>query len=251
MAYLYKYKKVDKYLLATLLNQELYFASPDQLNDPLDCRISIVDSLKSALESPDPDDRTEQHQVYLESIRGMSTWDKMDNDVESSGVLSLSSNPENSVMWSHYADSHKGVCLGFDFPENWHQLDDNEMIGIAPVLYADENPFIAFFTDIINHFLETTETPEWKSVWMPAMAFAYGTKGKDWWYEKEHRVIRKTSGNVAFDLSYLKEIIFGMETTQEDKALVHKILSLSGYANVTIKHIHKDPDSCGIRLVED
>lgn len=30
------------------------------------------------------------------------------------GVLSLTRNPLNALMWSHYGDDHRGVVLGFD-----------------------------------------------------------------------------------------------------------------------------------------
>lgn len=32
------------------------------------------------------------------------------------GFLSFSRNWTESLMWSHYADRHKGICLGFDLP---------------------------------------------------------------------------------------------------------------------------------------
>ena len=35
-----------------------------------------------------------------------------------SGVLCFSKTWENPVLWSHYADKHKGMCLGFDVPDH-------------------------------------------------------------------------------------------------------------------------------------
>jgi len=32
------------------------------------------------------------------------------------GVLCFSRRWNNILMWSHYADGHKGICLGFDGP---------------------------------------------------------------------------------------------------------------------------------------
>jgi len=34
-----------------------------------------------------------------------------------SGVLCMSKNWDSPLMWAHYADSHKGIVLGFDVPE--------------------------------------------------------------------------------------------------------------------------------------
>lgn len=33
------------------------------------------------------------------------------------GVLCFSRNWNNPVLWSHYGDKHKGICLGFDVPD--------------------------------------------------------------------------------------------------------------------------------------
>ncbi len=44
---LYKYRKIDKYLLESLINNELYFSHHSKLNDPLDCKInSYIESNK-------------------------------------------------------------------------------------------------------------------------------------------------------------------------------------------------------------
>jgi hypothetical protein len=34
-----------------------------------------------------------------------------------SGLLCFSQDKYNPVQWSHYADNHKGVCLGFEISE--------------------------------------------------------------------------------------------------------------------------------------
>lgn len=33
------------------------------------------------------------------------------------GMLCFSKNWSNPVLWSHYADKHRGLCLGFDMPD--------------------------------------------------------------------------------------------------------------------------------------
>jgi len=33
------------------------------------------------------------------------------------GVICFSRSWENPVLWSHYADKHRGICLGFDVPD--------------------------------------------------------------------------------------------------------------------------------------
>ncbi len=36
---------------------------------------------------------------------------------KTSGILCFSKNWSNPVQWAHYADRHKGLCLGFDVPD--------------------------------------------------------------------------------------------------------------------------------------
>lgn len=41
---------------------------------------------------------------------------------EISGILCFSRNWKNPVQWAHYADRHKGVCLGFDIPSSFLEI---------------------------------------------------------------------------------------------------------------------------------
>ena len=47
---LYKYKSFSANSLSMLINKELYFTSPEQLNDPYDCQIDILSALESDVE---------------------------------------------------------------------------------------------------------------------------------------------------------------------------------------------------------
>lgn len=52
-----------------------------------------------------------------ESIR--STFIHIKTELtKSKGILCFSRRWSNPVMWSHYADRHKGLCLGFEVPDN-------------------------------------------------------------------------------------------------------------------------------------
>lgn len=37
---------------------------------------------------------------------------------KSKGLVCFSKNWRNPVQWSHYAEDHRGICLGFDIPRN-------------------------------------------------------------------------------------------------------------------------------------
>ncbi len=73
----------EKHLLAIIQNDEIKVSIPDYCNDPLEFLAANEDDVGYSFEC---------------------------------GFISFSSHFGSSLMWSHYADSHKGVCLQFDFP---------------------------------------------------------------------------------------------------------------------------------------
>ncbi len=47
------------------------------------------------------------------------------------GVLSFSRSWSNPVLWAHYSDKHRGICLGFEVPDG----------ALTPVNYIIDRPF--------------------------------------------------------------------------------------------------------------
>jgi hypothetical protein len=43
--------------------------------------------------------------------------DTKDAMSESTGMISMSTHWHHPLLWGHYADKHKGICLGFEVPE--------------------------------------------------------------------------------------------------------------------------------------
>ena len=105
--------------------------------------------------------------------------------LERIGVISLTETPRNLLMWSHYANQHKGICIGYkaDF------LDDklNTHHPSLPVAYHPlkvnyDNVRHDPYTDV---FSLSDESLLRKEVILKTLL----TKGNDWIYEKEHRCI--------------------------------------------------------------
>ena len=83
-----------KYGVQALERKRLKVSLPNSLNDPFDHR--AVETHSKA-----------QRQALNEAINGLS---------EVCGLLCFSPSYESPVMWAHYAERHKGICLGFDVP---------------------------------------------------------------------------------------------------------------------------------------
>lgn len=85
---------------------------------------------------------------------------------ERKGILCFSADWSNPVMWSHYADRHKGICLGFEVSKaHFHE-----------VKYAVERPSINVKDLVAKGQLD------------PSLVMTLlSTKFEHWKYEKEFR----------------------------------------------------------------
>ncbi len=52
-------------------------------------------------------------------------------------VGSLCSDYSNCLMWSHYADCHKGFCIEYDFSTVCKELEN---VCVLPVVYSEKRP---------------------------------------------------------------------------------------------------------------
>lgn len=126
--------------------------------------------------------------------------------LEKYGVLCFSKTWGNPVLWSHYADKHEGVCLGFDIPDGLLQ----------PVQYLDER--IPLETLVGAAGTVPTE---------PGPLFHM--KFKHWEYEDEMRrvvVLAETLKDGAHFLPFsaygdlaLKEVVAGARCAVDDNRL--------------------------------
>jgi len=117
------------------------------------------------------------------------------------GVLSLTENPLDLVMWAHYGNNSKGICIEFE------RETTNELGGenTNSVTYVETRPTIKFqdrherLIDIIT------------------------TKSKIWSYEKEWRNWKKTGGNTYSFPGKIIRIIFGVNCHINTKMILKEI----------------------------
>ena len=64
---------------------------------------------------PDLNDPFEHWAIPLRTSEERKVWKStVDSVGKTFGVICLSEKWNNPLLWSHYADKHKGICLGFD-----------------------------------------------------------------------------------------------------------------------------------------
>jgi hypothetical protein len=245
--HLYKYMAFNANTLALIVNREVYFAGPDRLNDPYDCQVSVTGAIDAAIAQAGQE--TARKVVdKLERFRKLSEiLTKMERDTRGVGVLSLSQDNLNVLMWSHYADEHRGLCLGFRFsPKITEYHEANKIIGTMACHYCLNNPFSDFFIE----FAQTDELVPWEEFWPAIISLGMASKSEAWRHENEVRVLRTEPGFVSFQPEELTEVIFGMRTDQRARNTVRRILSGGDWAHLKYRQVVKPAEGFGLVLVD-
>lgn len=156
---------------------------------------------------------------------------RLQNSINNVGVLSLSANDCNILLWSHYAAGHTGLCLKFIATSH------TPFFGRAlPVSYSPTYPEINVLSSPdkqIDAFLLT--------------------KAKDWGYEEEWRIIDHDcgAGDKVFPAALLVGVILGARMAPNDKQAVAEWVSESkSRVEVLQAHTSKGTFSLEIRPYE-
>jgi hypothetical protein len=201
----FKFRKIDVNLIKSLVNSKLYFSKPEMLNDPFDCRLDIKQFFKRAVELSSGNQKQ-----YLQSALTSGFLDSWSQEFQDWGIASFSSQvlaQQSNLMWSHYGDKHRGVCLQYRFPKSF--LPDQHY----KVSY-EENCLIDWLTHTPVHTLDMRD-------FIKNIAKIYvTTKSSAWAYENEARIINSKSGLHSIKPEYLEQIYFGLNTLQENIDLI-------------------------------
>ena len=157
------------------------------------------------------------------------------------GIFSLSRVNDNILLWSHYADSHHGFCIGYDEEELYDfVINSFKVIGMIAdkrnINYSDSYPIIIPHKNITGE--EYIITP-------------ITTKSSDWAYEKEVRIILYDGANTKLKLvkkRIVKEIILGCYIQQQDKDEIIGVAK-KNYPGTKILEAKKHPEK--FKLVFD
>ena len=234
MDILYKYSTFSRWPLDMLAKRQLYFGTPQQLNDPYDCRISIRRALSEAVEQAIKSTNVKLTET-LKQLRDLEgVYERMEADIGSVGVFSMTKRPNNVVMWTHYADNHAGFCAGFQLSNKFTtHLNDYQIIGAAEAHYSTGNPFADYF----NEIAALPELPTWDEFWKALLSIGMVAKARAWEYEDEVRVLRKGGGAVPFEPSELIEIIFGMNMPFEQQQELRQLLAGEDWRHVRFSRV--------------
>lgn len=115
-----------------LQKNQIYFSDPNDFNDPFDCLAqesmheNYIEDLVRCSASERfgvPFAEITDHQFNVVELEFNSEPElrrlkkQVENEIDELklfGVLSLTERNDSILMWSHYSDSHKGFCIGFN-----------------------------------------------------------------------------------------------------------------------------------------
>jgi hypothetical protein len=215
----------------------VWFSDPSDFNDPFDCDVPFV------LPRPIPEGED----------RGVSDlWKVLEINAEFEGkriikcfgIFSLSEGNSNILMWSHYADHHKGLCIEYGRNDK-NKLGDDKVT--KPIRYTDLIP--QFPLKEIEKFLEARSTAGESNIFQ-SLVF---TKSSNWTYEKEWRVVNREIGNRKKTLNKVKAeaVIFGLKTPLKDKLYLKKEFENQNIFDLKYKKAIQKNGEFGLEIVSE
>ena len=269
-----------------LVHRQIHLSSPAWFNDPFDCKVprsrDVSDAtlvawlnarcwreLRRRIEvesGPFAKGPTDSQVARRREELWVTRHEILDQDVavfqryvDNCGVLSLSERSDDILLWSYYADSHRGVCLRFRHdalrfpqdPDPKPPLMQNVLQPAEQVEYSESYPATSFV---------------WSPPWERYRAWML-TKSSHWCYEREWRVILQPKKQPEFedavvlptetrhDSQSLPEdalvgVILGCGIKPEDERTVQEWLRLSA-ATVPLFRARKKPDRFELEIVGD
>ena len=207
-------------------SSQLWFSHQNELNDPYDCKYSLSDDFLMSLfkrasetlvndlkEYIDIHDRINTRILpMLRTEKGMQIfYNMLFGKRLGYSACCFTTDPLSELMWAFYGNNYKGVCLEFDFSKTIVLQEK-----LNQVKYNDILPELCKIDDLVE---------------------ILRTKRTIWSFEKEWRLISKTSGQVPFNKESFTGIIFGFKSSLTDIENVLKLLIDNGFTRIKAKQI--------------
>lgn len=204
------------------LPKEVKHVLPKEMTDTLKVALSSIEDIK------DFEGRIEETRQRMISLIETFFPILSETSKRYSTIVCFSESIESVLMWSHYANSHKGFALEYDFRPILEQPIKN--VGLFPVVYSEERLDISDY--IAYEFLRILGIPA-KMPDMSALIKNALWKSDIWAYEKEWRMIDSTPRDItderASAIHYKPvAIYYGRHMNSDDKERLHKVAKEKG-----------------------
>lgn len=233
-----------------LRSPSIRFTQPDFLNDPYECHLTLdrnalMADYRKHRKAHSPEMADDQLNQSVEMAEDQLVIDALLHYREmrlSFGIVSLTEDPLQLLMWAHYGDEHRGVVVELDISHQAIRPSSNggdSYSGIEKVTYSKDKVFGMPMPDTMIDVL-SRKSPEWA-------------------YEREWRLIRTLNLTrratpdvfvVDFDLSAVKSVYLGARFPAERLEEMTQLLKANGGSHIKLWKVDIAPHRFELRVTE-
>jgi hypothetical protein len=186
---LYRYRSLDKLKREMKAIQEsyVYCAAYEDLNDPME---GLFTSSRLFRKSDDD-------QAVRDAIR---------KNKANTGICSFSETHDHELMWAHYANQFRGICISYNF---------SRLLKALP----NSTKFVRMY---YNESVPTLHPSSRNSQQLARMVLSY--KNYRWLYEREWRMFADQGAIHYEDAKCITRVYLGARISNEDKRKVIEVL---------------------------
>ena len=264
---LFKFRNVNKFTLESIANNEIWFANIDSLNDPFELFYKVIFDLDEhnidsffKLMVDVGDDREKYNKLNVDELDSQIKFVRQNLNMisnlpihikknivvgvneniqslnkqmlkkirENTKLFCLSTVDSHPLLWGHYANGMRGICIEYDF----NKQKIAPYFGNCYVEYK-EKPLILKVADFIqrNHHINDFSEE------------IFGTKNTSWSYEKEFRLIATgdhwTGNKYKLSEGVIKSIVIGEFIDSQD---LDKLLKVVDGTDIELKIAVAEPE---------
>ncbi len=243
--------------LAVLQTNSIGFSTADTFNDPFE----LVSGYPVVGDN-----------LFQKMTSAMKNFGKKELWSYTSGILCLTRNPLNPLMWAHYAKDHRGVVIGIDMLKSG-LLDIQACLipaQFGSVIYTSTRPIYSLFDTKDFNVKEIGRMHHFDPSYLEKLQRLFLYKPSCWAYEEEVRVVKclrdrneegvNHSGRfsdvfLSNKMSYafklpkdsITEIYFGLrhefssEKSEKNQSLIQEFMA--SYPTIRAKRCHLSTDA--------
>ncbi len=244
---LYKYKpirsteshNINEFTQNLVLNGQLYFSRFSELSDPNEAIFDYSSTVDITVTEHEIN-QFPNHQrisnlgngmIHIQ-VDGRSGAVHVRNRIDQMyGILCLTANNTSPLMFDYYAQGHKGICIGFEwkrFGILWRGTDQHQQP--MKIKYIKKPPII-----------DISRAGNFEEV--------FYSKWREYKHEQEYRLTYSHGifPNTQNVLNAIKEIIFGISVSEQDKEMIMQWARKSNL-DIQFYEAHLKPKSYNIYI---
>lgn len=214
---LYQYRPPKEWAFGNLNRRVMYFSPPQKFNDPYDIGVPLsFRCLSEAQYRRGCDIRDIPYDAAIPRDEFVCRANRFFRKEQlalrkSSGITCLSKDSDNLLMWSHYAGSGEGFCVGFDTSALEHDMDVTKR-PLRQVDYKKDLP-------------QNAPVDIWVNDAKKSLAELFSYKSCAWGYENEWRIFSPEVGEADYRAETLKCVFIGSEASSNTTELIRTIVA--------------------------